>query len=66
MKKRKYDEISSSINGFSLIELLAVIVILGLLMTFAIPNVSRLISKSKDENIDSNKKTLIMAAESYL
>lgn len=59
-------KISKKKKGFTLVELLAVIVILGLLMTFAIPSVSRLISRSKNENIDSHRKTLIMAAESYL
>ena len=52
-------------KGFTMIELLAAIMILGVLMIFAIPNVSKLIKKSKDDTLEANQKTLYMAAKSY-
>ncbi len=52
-------------NGFTLVELLATITILGILMVVAIPNVSKVISQSRQTNIESQKKALEMAAKSY-
>jgi len=53
-------------KGFTMVELLAVITILGIIMVFAIPNVSKLIDRSKEDNTESNKKTLLMAGKSYM
>ena len=46
-------------KGFTLVELLAVIVILGLLMAIAIPSVTKYITQSR-------KKTLISSIDSYI
>ena len=46
-------------KGFTLVELLAVIVILGLLMAIAIPSVTKYITQSR-------KKTLISSIDSYV
>ena len=46
-------------NGFTLVELLAVIVILGLLMAIAIPSVTKYITQSR-------KKTLVNSINSYI
>jgi len=46
-------------KGFTLVELLAVIVILGLLMAIAIPSVTKYITQSR-------KKTLISSVDSYV
>ena len=59
-------KVSKQKNGFTMVELLAVIVILGIIMAIAIPAVNHLIGRSKKENIESHKRTLVMAAESYL
>ncbi|MBO7441964.1 MAG: prepilin-type N-terminal cleavage/methylation domain-containing protein, partial [Paludibacteraceae bacterium] len=50
-------------KGFSLVELLAVVVILGIVMAISIPAVSRWISKGKQESDESQKKTLVMATQ---
>lgn len=62
MVKKEKNIILNS-KGFTMVELLAVIVILGMIMAIAVPAVNHLISRSKSENIESHKKTLIMAAE---
>ena len=54
MKERIKNE-----KGFTLVELLAVIVILGLLMAIAIPSVTKYITQSR-------KKTLISSVDSYV
>ena len=52
-------------NGFTLVELLAVVTILGIILVAAVPAVNRWIGKSKTESLESQKKTLVMASESY-
>ena len=52
-------------KGFTMIELLAAIVILGILSVLAIVGVSGLIEKSKEEDQRQQENTLKMAAESY-
>ena len=46
-------------NGFTLVEILAVIIILGILMIIAVPAVSRYIN-------DSRKSTYILTAKEYI
>lgn len=53
-------------KGFTLVELLAVIIIVGVLSVISIVTVSRLIDKSRDTQLTQQKNTLSMAAESYL
>ena len=53
-------------KGFTLVELLAVIVIIGILSVITIVSVSRLISKSKNEQLKQQKNTIAMAAENYM
>ena len=52
-------------KGFTMVELLAVIVILGILAVAGIVGVQRLIDRSKQEEQIQYSKTLKMAAESY-
>ena len=47
-------------KGFTLVELLAVVVILGIIMTISLPAVSRWIDRGKKESDESQKKTLVM------
>ena len=53
-------------KGFTLVELLAVITILGIISVISIVAITRLINKSKDEQKNSQQKTIEMATESYL
>ena len=52
-------------KGFTLVELLATIVILGILSSMAIAGVSVLIKKAKNSEEEANAKVIQMAAESY-
>ena len=52
-------------NGFTLVELLAVVTILGIILVATIPAVNRWINKGKNESLNSQKETLIIAAKSY-
>ena len=57
---------TSKHKGFTMIELLAAIVILGVLSIFAITSATRFISKAKGENVDQQRNALIQAAQSYM
>ncbi len=52
-------------KGFTLVELLAVVVILGIIMTVSIPAVSKWINRGKSESKAAQEKTLLLAGESY-
>lgn len=53
-------------KGFTMVELLGSVVILGILMLVAIPAVSTYIKNSKERYYDTQKKQLVIAAKSYL
>ena len=53
-------------KGFTLVEVLAVIVILGILIAIMIPNVNKLINSFKDDNYKNLKRTITVAARSYI
>ncbi|MBQ8535228.1 MAG: type II secretion system protein [Bacilli bacterium] len=53
-------------KGFSLVELLAVIVILGLIAAIGITATSFLVDKAKSEKMDSQKNTVTLSAQTYL
>ena len=60
--------ISYNLNNraFSLIELLAAIIILGLLSTVAIVGVSRLIEKARTNHYSVQEKSIVMASQAFL
>lgn len=53
-------------KGFTLVELLAVITIIGILLAVSITSVVHFIDRAKVEQKSSQEKTLRLAAENYL
>ncbi|MGC9365973.1 MAG: type II secretion system protein [bacterium] len=52
-------------KGFSLIELMVVVVIIGILAAIAIPNFIRLKDRAKESEVKANAHTLQLVAEDY-
>ena len=53
-------------KGFSLIEILATIVIIGIVSTVGIVSVNSMINKSKQHFYESQKQQMVLAAQSYV
>lgn len=53
-------------KGFTLIEMLGVVIVLSLLSIFIIPGVVNLLSSKKDDVIDVNGKLIYNAAKLYI
>ena len=53
-------------RGFTLIEVLAVIVILSILMAIMVPNVGKILEKNKKDNYADLEKSIISAAKIYV
>ena len=62
MKKNK----GFKFKGFTFIELLAAVTILGIISVIAISGVSRILERSHDEYYKNQEKNLILAAQSYM
>lgn len=63
--KHLHSRIGKSRGGFSLIELLIVLVILGVVLFLAIPNIVQVRSDSEDNLARSRAEALNMAAAAY-
>lgn len=61
MKKKGWNN-----QGFSLVELLAAIVILGLLSAFAVVSISAILDKAESNHYSTQEKNLVMATKSYV
>ena len=57
--------VKRKIKGFTLAELLAVIAILSVVLTFGITTTYMLIDRAKQSKINSDKNTISVAAQSY-
>lgn len=53
-------------KGFTLVEMLAVVVILGILATIMVPTVTTVIKKNKSDNYENLKKSVISAVKMYI
>lgn len=53
-------------KGFTLVEILAVVVILGILMAFMYPNVTKLINENKEKNVEKIKSTIESSTRLYI
>ena len=53
-------------NGFSMVELLAVIVILGILGTIAIVSISTILTRAEKNHYKTQEKNIVMATKSYV
>lgn len=53
-------------KGFTLIEVLAVIVILSILMAIMVPSVGNIMKKNKEDNYQNLKDSIISAAKIYI
>lgn len=52
-------------NGFTLIELIAVITILAVIALITVPVVNKAITKSKEKSLEAQKETIVDAAKKY-
>ena len=53
-------------QGFTLVELLAVIVVLGIVLLIAIPNILNIINKTKEGAYERQKELIVNAAKKYV
>lgn len=60
--RKKLNEIRNKEEGFTLVELLAVIVILGIIMAIAVPSIGNVISQSKTKAEAADEALIVDAA----
>lgn len=53
-------------KGFTLVELLAVLVILGVIVTIAIPTISSSLNRQKEKDLKNKQQVILSNAELYL
>ena len=53
-------------KGFTLVELLGVITVLGITALLIIPSVEKIIKKNKEKALENNKKTIITATKNWI
>ena len=53
-------------TGFTLIEITAVVLILGVIFLISFPTIQRLMKKSEQDKDNMNNENIIMAAKTYL
>lgn len=53
-------------RGFTLVEVIAAVVILAVLAMLLVPNVTSLLNRSEDDAFENLKKSILVAAEEYI
>jgi len=53
-------------NGFTLVEIMIVVVIIGLLCAIAIPAMAKVIRQSREKAVTNNLRTIANAAQNYM
>lgn len=53
-------------KGFTLLEVILVVAILGVILLIVVPNVSGLLKKNKDEQYENLRKSIISSAKIYV
>lgn len=52
-------------KGFTLVELLAVMILLGVVSLIAVPSIGKILNRSREKALESTKEELIKAAQKY-
>ena len=52
-------------KGFTLVELLAVMILLGVVSLIAVPSIGKILTRSREKALESTKEELIKAAQKY-
>ena len=63
--RNKLKKIWNKEDGFTLVELLGVIVILGIILAIAVPALGNIISKARDNTANAEQELVIDAAQLY-